>query len=180
MANVKGADFGSLRKLMKLLGKAREDELVAALAPEHQQLFKRGMASDWTPVERHAEFISAVAEALYPNQALSVESLGRELARHSFSGVYRLFLRIPSVHFIIGKAASVWATYYDTGVARVENVAPGQGDFVVREFSDLPQALRRTTTGHVQMLLEMAGARKPHVRLQDEDPTAWRWCASWQ
>jgi hypothetical protein len=179
MAQVKATDFDSLRKLLKKMGSARETEFVQSLSPEHAELYSKAIIFDWLSVEEHARFLSAAAESLYPDSPRQLEQLGRDLADRTFSGVYRVFLRIPTVVYLIKRAAAVWETYYDTGEATVENIQNGSADLVVSGFPDLPEALRRTTTGHVQVLLEMTGARDVRVEHHDNDPQAWRWVASW-
>ncbi len=180
MAMVKGTDFGSLRKLLRRRGSGAESAFVAALPGEQADMYRRVRDFDFIPVKDHARFIVAAAEILFPGQQNNQELLGRALAEVTFSGVYRIFLRIPSVSYIIGRAAAVWGTYYDTGEAAVENIKPAAADLVVRGFPELPAPLRRTTTGHVEVLLERTGAKDARIRREDKDPNAWRWITTWR
>jgi hypothetical protein len=179
MAQVKATDFDALRKLLKKLGKAKETAFVQSLSPEHAELYSKAIIFDRLPVEEHARFLTATAAFLYPGHPRQLEQLGRDLAERTYTGVYRVFLRIPTVVYLIKRAAAVWETYYDTGEATVESIQSGSADLVVSGFPDLPEALRRSTTGHVQVLLEMTGARDVRVEHDDNDPQAWRWAASW-
>jgi hypothetical protein len=179
MALVKATDFDALRKLLKQRGKDAEANFVQALSGEHAQMYKRVMAFDWNPIEEHAAFLTAAAEVLYPKHPQPVEQLGHDLAECIYSGIYRIFLRIPTVVYLISRAAAVWRTYYDTGEAKVENVADKSADLVIRGFPELPVAMRQATTGHVQVLLQRTGAKEVSVSHQDSDPDAWRWTTHW-
>ncbi len=179
MALVKATDYGAVRKLAVKRGKDFEESFVAALSPEHAKAYRQVMVFDWLAVEEHARFLTEAASLLYPNHPLQLLQLGRDMAELTFSGVYRVFLRIPTIPFLISRAATMYKTFYDTGEATAECLQPGRADLEVRGFPEKPQALRITTTGHVQVLLERTGTKGVRVTHRDGDPQCWRWSAHW-
>jgi hypothetical protein len=179
MARIKGTDLVSLKKLLKTKVKAVEEKFLGSLSENDLQTFKTVIATSWTPVEVQARIYLAAAHALYPRQINAVEQLHHELAHQTYSGIYSIFLKIPSLKFIISRVAALWTTYYDKGTAEVENLTRTSLDFIVRDFPDLPKELRDATTGHIGYLLKKIGNRNVRVKHIDTLPHMWQWHVTW-
>jgi hypothetical protein len=179
MARIKGTDLVNLRKLLKKRGKEVEQEFMAALPENDRQIYKLVMATSWTPVDVQARIYMTAAKLLYPGQPNGVERLHYDLAEQAYSGIYSIFLRIPSLNFIISRVASLWTTYYDKGSAEVRNQSANSLDFYVRDFADLPREMRDATTGHISLVLKKIGKRNVLVRHIDTVPNMWQWHATW-
>lgn len=179
MAMVKATDLSSLRKILRRRGAVAEAQFLAELPLELGTYYRQTPEFSFVPVEDHDRFFAAAARVLFPRDRHRDELLGRAMAEVTYSGVYRLFLSIPTVDYVIERAAAVWGTYYDTGQATVENRQDRRAELVVRDFPDMPAALRHGTTGHVAVLIERTGAERVKVRHKERDPTAWRWIARW-
>jgi uncharacterized protein (TIGR02265 family) len=180
MASTKGTDVVSLRNELRDRGPAVEGAVVARLSPEQRQLYERGLASDWNDVELQMGVYLAAATTLFPTAGMPMRELGRVLGARTYRGVYRVFLRFPTVEFIVGRAASMWSTFYDTGHGEVEKLGPNRLAFVVRGFPGMPRPMREMAIGHIEVLLEATGAKSPDVRLQDSEPDALRYEISWK
>lgn len=176
----KGADVIALRKLLEERGAAAEKAFASKLTPELLEVYHGIIATSWTPVEQQMAVYQAAAQVLFPGQEEPMAHLGHALARKTFSGLYRIFFRIPSVAFIMQRVAVVWRSYYNQGEALVENIRPKSVDFVVRNFPQLPQPMLEVAKGHCRCILEMTGAKMVEVELNARDPQAWRWRLSWQ
>ncbi len=179
MSRIKGTDVASLRTLIREKGPETEQRLLALLTPSLRQLYLETTPVTWNPVEAQAELYELAAVVLFPGQPAPIMHMLMELARMSYSGIYKVFVRIPTVEFIAQRAASVWGKYYDTGEARIENATKTSLDFVVRKFPELPHALREATTGHLFTMLEMTRVREPKVTSPAHTPDAWVWHVTW-
>jgi len=179
MANCKGTDIVALRKLLTERGGEAEQAFVSQLDPELVKVFRTIVSTSWAPVEQHARIYQAAAKVLYPGEREPVVRVGEALARKSYSGVYKIFLRIPTVKFVMSRAASIWSAYYDAGRASISSSAPRKIVLLVEDFPDLPQPLRETAQGHMRVLMEMTGCRNPQVRCDTADPRAWKWVLTW-
>ncbi len=179
MPNTKGTDVVALRKIFRERGGDVEKSFLDRLPEELQRMYKEIVHTTWSPVEKQAELYAHAAEALFPGNPDGLRLLGQEMARRSYSGVYRIFLRLPTVDFIINRVAQVWGTYYDQGEACIEDFQGQGGVFVVRNFPELPRKMREVICGHLTVILEATGAHQISVTLQDQDPKAWRWRISW-
>ena len=179
MALTKGTDVAVLRDLLRKRGPEVEAAVVAKMDPEARRLYEKALAFDWSPVELQMRVYLAAARTLFPSSAEPMAELGEVLARADYGGLYRFFLRIPTVKYVMSKAAQLWRTYYDTGQATVENAAEGSIDVVVRGFPDLPPPMREMAGGHMLVLLELTAGKRGRLVRDESDPSAWRWKLSW-
>ena len=179
MAMTKGTDVMALRPLIAARGAEVERCYIESLTPAARTLFAEVMAFSWSPVEVQAEVYLKAAKLLFPDAAEPMFELGRALARKTYSGIYKVFLRVPTIPYILGRASSMWKTFFDTGEASIERVEAKSVELVVRGYPDYPQPMREMAKGHMTVLLEMTRARNPLVRHIATDPQAWRWRASW-
>jgi len=76
------------------------------------------------------------SKLFFPNDQRSLFKLGYKVAGKQFTGVYKFFLRIPSVSFIIKNVSSTFNTMNDKGSARVDKLSSNGATFVI---SDLPE-----------------------------------------
>jgi hypothetical protein len=179
MPRVKGTDVASLRSLIHEKGPEAERGLLERLPAALRNVYLETSPLTWNPVEVQAELYEVAASFLFPDQPEPIVAMHKLLARMSYSGVYRVFVRIPTVDFIAKRAASVWHSYYDSGEATIENATGRSLDFVVRQFPDLPLAMREATTGHLAVLLEMTRAKTPAIVPPPHRPEAWVWHITW-
>jgi uncharacterized protein (TIGR02265 family) len=179
MAMVKCSDVVALRKLFKDEGKETEDRFLSKLPPNLIDMYQKVMATDWVAIPDQMKIYQAAAETVFPDSDNNMRDLGKALAERTYTGVYRVFLRIPTVPFVANRAAQIWRTFYDTGNMRVENQTGKSLDLVLADFPELPKPMRAMAGGHMTLLLEMTGAKDISIQQIDADCTAWRWHVEW-
>lgn len=177
MAKVKASDLLIVKKLVQEAGV--EAKLLAAVPPDVLRTYQTSGATSWIEVAHEAKCLETAAEALYAGDPLGLRRLGREVARHQFRGIYKVFLAIPSVDFIVKRVSNVWRTQYDQGDARVENLGPKSGELVAFGLPDMTLVQREYVCGYLQGILELTGAKNIRVSKQDSVPQAWRWLMTW-
>lgn len=180
MANYKGTTIKTIRKLVKDQGHEREEALRLKLGPEARQAYDQALPTDWLPIEVGAELMQKAAEVLFPGEADGLRRIGLRNARETLTGVYRVFLKIPSIEFVLKRLANIWRTFFDQGQAAVVDYTGKHATLVVTEFPDYPTVLRESICGFIIGLLELTGARNVRVVKRDLDPRAWRWDIDWQ
>ena len=179
MLKTKGTDVVALKRLLARDGGKAAAEVERRLTPELGDVFHRIVATSWTPVEQQMAIYLAAAAVLFPDEGEPMEALGYTLAESAFRGAYKIFLRIPSIEFIMTRAAKVWRSYYEKGDAGIENVTNTGLDFVVRNLPELPPPMRTMAKGHIRFLTEAAGMKNVRVTLHDSDPWVFRWTIRW-
>lgn len=179
MANVKGSDIVNLRSLFRNYPDM-EKELISKLPADVIETYQKTLHTSMVPTNMVSSIFKSAAEIMYPGQKDRLHLLSRDLAKVIYSGIYKIFLRIPSIKFIMSRAASIWKTYYDKGEGSIENESENSCDFVVTGFSDLETELRAMVPGNICVLLEMAGLKKIRVNHIDSNPKKWIWQVSWE
>ncbi|MEW6516118.1 MAG: DUF2378 family protein [candidate division FCPU426 bacterium] len=180
MANIKGTDIVALRKILAGAGPGTEQKLLDRLSPEQRRLYENAVSTTLSPVPLQTDLYVRAAELLYPNDPNRMVRLGQDMANRSYSTVYKLFLRIPTMEFVISRAASVWRSYFDAGEAEARNLGGKHTSFVVRHFPSLPRKMREVIAGNIQAIMGMAGAKNVQIQTCDDDPEAWEWKLSWE
>ncbi len=180
MAKQKGTNIVTLRKLFQEKGETWEQPFLSKLTPELERIYKTAFATTMTPVEKQTQLYVAAAETLFPRDADPLYQLGLELANRSYTGIYRLFLKIPTPSYVISKAAAIWGTYYDQGSGALENIKKNGVDFILKDIPELPLPALHYIAGHAVQLLQMAGAKNVTVEIDSSQSNCWRWKLAWQ
>lgn len=178
MAKVKASDMLIVKKLLQ---EARvEPKLLAACPADVLRTYQTAGATSWIELAHEAHCLEIAARVLYGGDPEGLRRLGREVARHQFRGIYKVFLAIPSVEFIVKRVSSVWRTQYDEGEARVEDLSHRSAVLVAAGLPDMTPVQREYVCGYLQGILELTGAQQVRVSKQELDPQAWRWSLSWE
>ncbi|MCD4813597.1 hypothetical protein K8S19_07895 [bacterium] len=180
MAKTKGTDVVALRKLFAGVGEEKLDAFREKLAPELFSVFENIIHTSWTPIQEQTDIYEAAARVLFPGDPERMHTLGKAMAARSYSTVYKLFLRIPTIQFVLSRVAIMWRSYHDKGEATVEGFENNQGIFIVRKYPDLPRKMRVVIGGHLEILLELTGAKNIKILVRDNDPDAWHWDCLWE
>jgi hypothetical protein len=180
MPKIKGTDITVLRKLIQKQGDNYEKCFLELLEPQLLNLYKNTLSTTWVTEELHTQLYEVAADFLLPEHPEKMVELAKTVAKDSYQGIYRFFLRIPTVPFLVKKAANIWYTYHDTGKAGASKIEKKKVQFFVKDFPDLPRGMRLLTNGHILALLELAGFKQVSVTNDDSDPTNWKWYISWE
>jgi hypothetical protein len=169
----------ALRRIFKERGAGMERAFLAGLEPDLLELYRGSLAFVWNDVDRQTAVYRAAAQVLYPDDPEGLKRLGWEMARRSYSGVYKILLRLPSTRFVMDQAAKLWTTYFERGQAAVEDAGRGHATFVLRNYPELAADMRQIVRGNITAAAETTGARNVRVRHVETDPQAWKWVIQW-
>ncbi len=179
MHKVKGADLVAARELVNLAGPDAERSMLGRVSPELRQVYTSALPSSWIPIEQITPLYEAAAAVLFPGAADAFVQLGKAMARKTYKGLYRTFLSIPSMAFLVRMSATMWSSYHDAGKAKVESLSRQGGIMVVRGAPELTRTHLDAVAGHLTFLAENCGCKSVRVLVDDRDPGAWRWVARW-
>ena len=121
------------------------------------------LANAWYPVAWYAALHAAAAEATGRGLELA-RAIGREASRQDFTGIYRILSVVLSPQTVVARAPRVFASFWDTGSARVVEVRHG---FVRLEFegcAGYDARLWEDLSGAVESLIEVTGGRGVQAR----------------
>lgn len=177
---VKASDLVSLRKGLADEEPEKLEAIRARMPSDLRAVLDATVASSWLPDPQICAIYEHFCAVLFPGALSPFVKLGRRMALGSYRGVYRVFLSIPSTTFVIGKAASVWASYHSTGKATMEDVTARSAVLVVRGADPIRKEMVDIVSGHVLALAELTGAKDAMVATNAEDPAALRWSIRWK
>jgi len=179
MAKTKGTGAIALRKLLKKRGEDFYQTFLSKLPPAYREIYQRVLAVSWVPLTPESEDIQTAAQLLFPGDSKQIEKLGILLSEDMFNSVYKLFLKIPSLHFILKRIANVWRTNFDTGDMSLENSQPKSADLVLKQFPDFSPTMRQLFIGDIIGVGNLTHVKNVKVTLDESDPHAWRWHMEW-
>jgi hypothetical protein len=144
-------------------------QALVSLTPELQLVQKKAMPISWVPMAQVADIIEKSAPLIYPGEKNGIYKLGMGEAADNLKGVYKIFMRVVSVAFVIEQASKLWATYHNEGQARAATLGgEKQGEFWVENYALLPPSFVEFMCGYIAGAVEMTGAKQ--VRVAHEAP----------
>lgn len=165
MARVKGtAVQSSLRYVRERFGEAPLAAILDALGEADRRALEGVLASSWYDVSLFLRFMVEAERQLRAQEPSLARKMGRASCDYGLTTVYKIFFRIGSPEFIIGRAARVFSSYYDTGELCILETRPGRCLAELRGFEGgAPQFCERIF-GWMQRTLELAGAKNLRPR----------------
>ena len=119
---IKGTAVKSIQKYIKKEYPNRYDEWIQALPDESSEYFENSILSgDWYEVQN--AFITPtkyVGKLFFDNDTdKAAYELGKFSAVEALSGIYKIFVRIASMKFILKKLKTIFATYFSSGTVEI-------------------------------------------------------------
>lgn len=181
MGETKGISLVSVRKEITNQGQDTLHRFIEALPEDLKTVFTGTFANEWIPLEKLSRTVDMAAKTLYPGDGQGLQRVGRIIALDHLRGVYKIFLRVVSVSFLMEQSAKLWRTYHSSGNARADNTNPGkQLQFIVSDYPDMPAAFRKSMCGYIAASVELTNAKNILVRHDDSSPLVWRWHVTWE
>ncbi len=180
MKTLKATDIITLRKILREKGGDCEKDMVGRLSAESRSAYENVMATSWISQAVEKEIMESCLREIFPGEPQGFRQLGKLLAQHNLTGVYKVFLRIPTIEFIMKRVGELWRMFFQKGSAQVEIVAPHKGLLTVSGYADLMPYQRELVAGYIQGIMGLAGARQVQTILLPSDASAWKWEITWE
>jgi hypothetical protein len=148
-------------------------EELAAQSPDHARLIRAAVVpSLWVPFPAVVAFIESIDRVFGRGDLALVAPLAAHAARTNMPLLYRIFYKLGSVEYIMGKAAAVWLAHYDSGRATTKSI-PGGMRFSVIDFATPHRVHCLTVLGWAQEMIvlcdaTMLGGREVQCRLNGD------------
>jgi hypothetical protein len=134
-------------------GAAGFDRLLAAVSPPLREQISRGFVkANWYPFEQFVEL----------NETID-RMLGRYSADANLTTIYRLFFKVGSVGWILGRAVRLWGAHYDAGYFEVATRGNRAAVLRLRGFPTPHRVHCDAVAGFVERSLELSGGKRPIV-----------------
>jgi len=162
VGNVKGSSLASRVLWVQLNhGDAGLRRLLPQCSPALRANIEDGIhKAKWYPFEQFIELIENVDRVFGKGD----RGLVRELARHgadaNLTTIYRLFYKVGTTHWILGRAVRLWSAHYDTGYLEVLTRGPRTAILRMRGF-DTPHPVHcMSVLGWAERSIELSGGKE--------------------
>lgn len=162
MANVKGSALSSRVLWVQLNhGSAGIERMLPQCSVELRATIEGGVhKARWYPFEQFIELISTIDRLFGKGDLGLVEELARHGADANLTTIYRLFYKVGTTHWILGRAVRLWSAHYDTGYLEVMTRGPKTAVLRIRNF-DTPHKIHcRSVMGWTKRSIELSGGKR--------------------
>jgi len=134
-------------------------EIRDSLTPENRAWLKKGvLPHEWAPYSLFIE-LNVVADFVLGEGDLALcREMGRFGARVNLPTLYRIFMRLGSVQYIMRKASRLWTVHYDSGHLEVEELTNKAVRLIIRDFEEPHRAHCLSVMGWAEGAVELTGA----------------------
>lgn len=128
VGNAKGSVLFHLRRyIVERHGEKGWQEVLSRLPPEDVKVLSGIlMVGAWYPVGIWNRTLDRYLTANYPDPMAAMMDLARYIAREDLNLVYKMFLKVGTPGFIMGRSGSIWSRYYDSGRLQPTEIRPRQ------------------------------------------------------
>ncbi len=180
MPIIKATNLVALKELIKKQGPTSEEEFLSKLSSKAVSFYDSVLATNWISSDDEKEIMLEGARHLFPDDIKRMTQLGRELAKHNMTGIYKIFIKIPTIPFIIKRTAALWNSFFKEGKAEVVDVLENSLTLQVAELPDIEDYETEMTCGYILELLDMTGAENGFVKYDSKDPKVYKWHVKWR
>lgn len=137
---------------------------MAACSEELRTTLDVGVKKErWYPFEQFVE-LNLVIDRVFGRGDLSiVKELGRYGADANLTTIYRLFFKVGSAQWILGRAVRLWSAHYDSGYLEVLTRGPRLAVMRVRGFDTPSQVHCLSVLGWCERSIELSGGKRVSV-----------------
>jgi hypothetical protein len=169
VSNVKGSALAS-RLLWVRLGHGEQglEQLEASSSAELAPALAGGVVmARWYPFGLFVELNEAIDRLFGAGDLGLIKELGRFGADANLKTVYRLFYKVGTVRWILGRASRLWGAHYDSGSLVVVDERPGESVLEIADFATPHRAHCLSVAGWAERSVEISGGHDARVEELD-------------
>jgi hypothetical protein len=166
VSNVKGSALSSRVLWVQLgHGEAGMQRLLHQSTPELRRSLEEGInKARWYPFDQFIELNTNIDRLFGKGDLGLINELGRFGADANLTTIYRLFYKVGTVHWILGRAVRLWSAHYDSGFMEVATRGPKAAVLRIRGFATPHQAHCLSVLGWCERSIELSGGKRPIVK----------------
>lgn len=159
MANVKGSALSSRVLWVQLgHGNAGMERLRAEVSPDLLHTLAEGVnKAKWYPFEQFIELNEVIDRVFGKGDLGLIHALGRYGADANLTTIYRLFFKVGTTHWILGRAVRLWSAHYDSGYLEVLTRGPKTAVLRIRGFATPHRVHCMAVQGWAERSIELSG-----------------------
>jgi hypothetical protein len=159
VANVKGSALSSRVLWVQLgHGNAGMERLRAQVSPDLGQTLLEGVnKARWYPFAQFIELNEVIDRVFGKGDLGLIHELGRYGADANLTTIYRLFFKVGTTHWILGRAVRLWSAHYDSGYLEVLTRGPKTAVLRIRGFATPHRVHCMAVQGWAERSIELSG-----------------------
>ncbi|MCJ7772303.1 MAG: hypothetical protein MUP22_04115 [Desulfobacterales bacterium] len=165
---VKGSAVNSVPEFVRVKFGERFDEWLDSLSEESKKIMKEHIipAISWYPIKPSIiEPTRKICELFFGNDEKGAWEAGRFSADKGLIGVYKIFVKLGSPKFIVGRAATIFSSYYKPSSMEIADQSEKKVVLHIIEFPELERLVELRICGWIERALEISGAKTVKVEL---------------
>lgn len=166
MIRVKGAVIISIRNFIKTQFPDKYDDFIEALPEETKVIMKASKILDWYDIDIALKIpTKVICDMFYAGSVKGAWEMGRQSAKFTLTGIYKIFVKVGSPAFVLGRAGHIFSTYYNP--SRIELVKSDKNSavLVINEFENIDKYIENRIGGWIECALEINGLKNPEVKI---------------
>lgn len=142
-------------------------KLLDSLPPESRKHFEGiVLVSKWYPFREAVEAPTLkICDLFYGGRMEGAKEMGKFSAEHALRGIYKLFVKLGSPEFIIGKASTIFAGYYQPCAMEIINKGDHTNTLRITQFDQPSKVVEQRIVGWMLKGLEISGSKSPTVTI---------------
>jgi eukaryotic-like serine/threonine-protein kinase len=159
VVNVKGSALCSRVLWVQLEhGAAGMTKVLAKASPALRAELEAGFAKPrWYPFDHFIELNRLLDELFGAGDLTLVRWLGRYAADATLTTIYRLFYKVGTTHWILGRAVRLWSAHFDSGQLEVLTRGPRTAVLRIRAFETPHEIHCAAIAGWCERSIELSG-----------------------
>lgn len=163
---IKGTSVKETLKYIRKKFPKREEEWINSLSEESKKIYNSIiLTSHWFDLYySQIEPQKKIGELFFDNNyEKAAYDLGKHGAYASLNGIYKLFIKVASIDFVIKKASTIFSTYFSSE-AKISVIVQSENliKLSVKGFSDKEQLQIHNITGWLDGLLSIISKEKKY------------------
>ena len=145
-------------------GEAGLEKLEQAASDDLRPVLVNGVAmARWYAFPLFIELIEVIDRLFGKGDNALVWEMGRFGADANLKTVYRLFYKVGTVRWILGRAARLWGVHYDSGRLQVITDRPGESLMEIVDFETPHRIHCMSVAGWAERSVEISGGKVAKV-----------------
>jgi hypothetical protein len=156
--NIKGTSVKNTVDFVKLKFPGRFDEWINILPPEIAKVMKNPIyATNWYPLhESVIKPMEGMAKVFYNgDRNKTAREVGVYSAEIALNGIYKVFVKIASPQFVLGRASQIAATYYDPSDFKLIENTSNKAVMQFSRFEKKDELIMHRIAGWMEKTLEI-------------------------
>ncbi len=164
MAAVRGTAWLTLTEFItRQAGPGAVEKVIAGLAPaDAAVLSKKILPISWVEYGAYTRFLLQADQMFGQGDYALIRESAVYHARKDMNGIYRMFIRIATPNYVLGKAAQIWRQVMDSGTLTVHQQSPHGVELMLRDFTGVPLHHELDQLPFFEEVARMTGVKNVH------------------